>query len=97
MFRTYRHILFLTCTAVLLSGCGLKGALYLPEERAKQRAEAEQQKKARATSTPSSTSGNAPSNTPGSAPGNTSSGTSTAPAAPTDTTHPPSATPPPRN
>jgi predicted small lipoprotein YifL len=80
MVRASRHILFLTCTAVLLSGCGLKGPLYLPEERAKQQAdqkaseEAEQQKKNRATNPPSSPN---------------------LPAVPTDTTNPPSSTTPP--
>jgi predicted small lipoprotein YifL len=78
MVRAARHILFLTVTAVLLSGCGLKGPLYLPEERAKQQAESERQKKDRSTNTPGSSS--------------------TAPAVPTDTTHPPSSpTPPPEN
>jgi predicted small lipoprotein YifL len=54
MVRTSRHILFLTCAALLVGACGLKGPLYLPEERAKQQAENERQKKERAASPPSS-------------------------------------------
>jgi predicted small lipoprotein YifL len=102
MFRTYRHILFLTCAAALLSGCGLKGPLYLPEERAKQQAEREQQKKARANSESSTAttdiSGNTSGNASGSAPSDDQNTTSTVPATPTDTTHAPaSPTPSPRN
>jgi predicted small lipoprotein YifL len=94
MFRTYRHIFFLTCAAALLSGCGLKGPLYLPEERARQQAEREQQKKARANRESSS----ATNDTSGNAPSDDQNTTSTAPATPTDTTHAPaSPTPPPRN
>jgi predicted small lipoprotein YifL len=57
MVRASRHILFLTAIAMLSSACGLKGPLYLPEERAKQQAESEQQKKDRASTTPSSATG----------------------------------------
>jgi predicted small lipoprotein YifL len=62
MFRTCRHIFFLTVTAVLLNACGLKGPLYLPEERAQreaqQQAEREQEKKNRQS--PSNDSATAP-------------------------------------
>jgi predicted small lipoprotein YifL len=56
MVSASRHIIFLTAISLLLGGCGLKGSLYLPEERAKQQAQSEQQKKDRATNTPSSSS-----------------------------------------
>jgi predicted small lipoprotein YifL len=59
MLSASRHIIFLTAISLLLCGCGNTGPLYLPEERAKQQAESEQQKKDRATNTPSSSS-NAP-------------------------------------
>jgi predicted small lipoprotein YifL len=49
MVRASRHFLFLTGLALLTSACGLKGPLYLPQERAKQQAESEQQKKDRAS------------------------------------------------
>jgi len=55
MLRLPRLLFPLICALVSLSGCGLKGPLYLPEDRAKQQAEAEQQRRQRSSPPNSST------------------------------------------